>query len=339
MPPTITRNDPDDGPWIRIDLQNETSSDEELTTALEQIPSDTKNMNVSIGVDGRNWPRFVGHLATREKLLKVKVVVSGIIRTSTGERRPSDAVLQSYLDAVQNNKAIRVFHFVHCLLFSSAIASFLNEATHLTSFAFSQGEIWAAENDGGPLVLAKALQKHPSLQHLCLRFDQVDYMCPILEALRLNPILKKLTVWMFPNSPQLTLCHLQKLMRSTTSIQELVVHGDHQWTKHDCLKLAKSNFSLQSFTPPRMLDVEWLDDDEERVLHSYFDRNTAVVQFIRNPTTIPKKLLPQTIGVVAQAGNPSILFQSLRAAASTDLFGAAHQRTRKRKRPAYYKPL
>jgi len=84
-------------------------------------------------------------------------------------------------------------------------------------------------------------------------------------------------------------------------------------------------------------DDFFFDQDDQNLLQSYFDRNKGVEQFLHNPATIPKKLLPQTIGVVAQGDNPSILFQSLRAA-STDLFGN-QQRARKRKRPAYYKPL
>jgi len=83
-------------------------------------------------------------------------------------------------------------------------------------------------------------------------------------------------------------------------------------------------------------DNNFFNDYDQRLLQGYFRRNESVELFIDNPTTIPKNLLPQTIGVVAQTASPSILFQSLRAA-STDLFGK-RQWTRKRKRPVYYKP-
>jgi len=93
------------------------------------------------------------------------------------------------LVAIQQNKTIRVvklgsFFFLN----SSAIASFLKEAISLTSFAY-RGDLLAAENDSGRLVLAEALQCHPRIQRLELNLTgDIDYTAILLKALGINKL-------------------------------------------------------------------------------------------------------------------------------------------------------
>jgi len=83
----------------------------------------------------------------------------------------------------------------------------------------------------------------------------------------------------------------------------------------------------------------FFDEDDHRLLQSYFHRNERMKLFMETPASVPKHLFPETLGVVALVDNPSMLFESLKVVLSTtELFGTNQQRTRKRKRPSYYKP-
>jgi len=218
--------------------------------------------------------------------------------------------------------------------FPYGIYGLLDEATHITDFQFHlYREPFGNNND--PLVLAAAIQRHPNLRHLEFgAYPQNNgYVLAILNALRRNKVLQKLTITMQRWSNE-TFQSFQMLMQSTTTLRELHIPilVDCNITKNDLLKLVKTNFSLRTFTTG---DEAFFNQDDQRSLQSYFTRNELMEQFSDNPATVipNKKLWSHVVGAAAQ--NPSVLFQTLRAA-STELFH--EQRTRKRKRPAYYKP-
>jgi len=123
-------------------------------------------------------------------------------------------------------------------------------------------------------------------------------------------------------------------MRSTMTLRELhIPFLDGDAAKNYILKLAKSNFSLRTLTTRD----DFFNQDDQRLLQSYFTRNELMEQFSDNPATVipNKKLWSHVVGAVAH--NPSVLFQSLKAG-STELFNPTQQHTRKRKRPVYYQP-
>jgi len=334
--PDIVRSDPD-VLYIEVDTSEE-PSDAVVTEALEQIPSDDgidpNQMEILVPIAG-DWPLFFAHVATRENLEKVELF--GRLTD-----QPSDAGTQSILRAIQQNSATRKIEFQGLCPPVATVVWFLDAANHLTEFSL-RATMEEHEADG-PAVLAAAIQRHPNLEDLCLVLHQEAYMFAILTVLHTNKVVQKLRLRMgyyyrTTNWSEETIRTFQKFMRSTTTLRELCVtvhpKGHGFGTKQDLMQIAKTNFSLHSLT------VEgaegFFNEEEQGLLQSYFRRNRIAELFLRNPTTIPKKLLAQTIGVVAQGWNPSILFQSIRAAASVDLFGE-QQLTRKRKRPAYFKP-
>jgi len=314
--------------WVNLELE---ASDEALAEAFEEIPtSNNEGNNIRIEVASGNWPLFLHHLATRENLKEV------FFRCFA----PSPvAEIHSFLEATQQNNTIRVVSLDGFSdLSPTAISRFLHEADQLANFSLDSCIMVKDENDGAA-VLAAAIQRHNNLRNLTFITEQGDYMVALLEALRTNKVIQKLTVSMNYWSNE-TYQIFQKLMRSTMTVRELAIRDPGQWTKQDLLEVAKNNFSLRTLTVGYGYAGEdlFFDEDDHRLLQSYFNRNERMEQFIETPASVPKHLFPETLGVAARVDNPSMLFESLKVVSTTELFGSNRQRTRKRKRPSYYKP-
>jgi len=309
----------------RADLYLSTNpdfSDAELVEALEQNPH---IKSIRFWRARGNWPLLLGHLAIRDNLEEVRLTVGNVPETA-----------RSFLASFQQNPNIKNATIVSNVTVS-ALASFLNaSADRITNFSFCSHVLKEEDDldDGeGPAILAAAFKRCANLERLSFTLLQDEYMAAIFkDAIPSIPNLKTLEVDMDDWSNE-THRAFQHVLRTSMTLRRLVILYRGRGTKQCFLQMAKTNFSLCSLTV-NAPDV--FNDYEQRLLQSYFDRSERVEQFTNNPTIIPKKLLPELLGVVAQA-NASVLFQSLKTA-STDLFASSQRRTRKRKRPAYYKP-
>jgi len=94
--PRIVRNE-QQAPYIFINLLVE-DSDDELTEALQQTPTDINEIKISF-VRNDEWPLFCRYLATRENLEKVVVNIPSNRSTST---------VRSILEAIQRNDTVRI---------------------------------------------------------------------------------------------------------------------------------------------------------------------------------------------------------------------------------------
>jgi len=317
-----------DTQYISICLRLE-NSDATLTEALERITPDIQDICLCVVQGG--WPLLCRHLATRENLRNIRLCFSDI----RGSVNPPETDIRPYLEAAQQNNAIRFVELENLRLCPVAVASFLDASAQLEEFSLKECTMVRNETEG-PAVLATALQRHANLKHLQLKSSHGVYVTAILDALRMNRALEKVTVRGFHSWSGDILQSFQKLMRSTRSLRELKIYHTRRWnTKEDMLEIANANFSLRTFTVDPAFD--FFNQDDQRVLRSYFDRNERVEQFIENPVSIPRCPYPETFATIAHSNNPSVLFESFRAA-STELFGGNQQRGRKRRRPAYYKP-
>jgi len=337
--PEIVRRNPEDEQYIYVGTPTREISDVVLTRALEQIPT-VNNVNtiyISFTAGYRNWPLFFRHLATRENLEKVCLNVG--LSSFHARDEPWDEDIRSILEHIQQNNATRVVKFGDLRLSPTSVAKFLDDSTHLTDFTLEDDFTIVCPNDNdGAKDLAAALQRHPNLLHLDLRLAQNNTEAILLNALHTNMVLQKITI-----HPQFwsveTFRAFQKFMRLTTTLRELHIAPQNKWGKELFLDMAKNNSSLRSMSASLVNYRIFFNEADQRLLQSYCTRNERMQQFIVNPsTTIPNKhLYPETLGLVAQANPPSILFQTIRAA-SMELFAPTQLRTRKRKRPAYYKP-
>jgi len=338
MPPIVehrTRNGFTVRKTIIVDLETETS-DAELTHAMEQIPTDI-NL-IEINHSSGNWPLFLRHLDTRENLRKVEVLGS-LLPSREEDRR----CILTY-DAGENaGKRVELYLFGF-YLYPREVTRYLDGATQLTVLRTSFEHWHEPENDGPPLILASAIQRHPHLRELelgCFEGWTANYISAIFNTLHMNTVLQKIKVNNYETWTNETVEAFQKFMRSTMTIRELVVRQPSLATKRHYFELIKNNFSLRSIT----FEPNEVNDEDDREFQDYFDRNARVEEFVNSPSTaIPnKKLYPEVLGVVAQA-NPSILFQSVKAAlpeflgsiapGNANVVSDQHHHTRKRPRVA-----
>jgi len=214
------------------------------------------------------------------------------------------------------------------------MAEFIDTATRVSGFLFHSFHFDDDDDDNdGPTILASALKRRSNLRELGLRKLQEKYLIAILEVLQSNRSLEELYVCLDITYTAATLSKFQALMRSTTNLRELHIGEREGQEKEYYMQVAKNNFSLRTAISAE--NPGYFDDEDRVLLQSYADRNVGVAQFLDRPATVPKNLLPEVLGTVA--ANPTMLFQSLKATSAV-LFDSKQQRTRKRKRPNWYKP-
>jgi len=322
-------------PWIRVNLVEE-PSDAALTEALAQIPTSIQQIHITVAM--LEWPLLLVHLATRQRLEKVTLGYYLAPR-----QNPLVTEIQSFLQALQSNKDIRMVELDRLRLSPTGIARLLEEAPQLSGLALRlcSMEPRRYETTTGPLVLATALHRHPNLQSLELSLPQdAVYTAAILNSLRTNPVLQTLTLQMYQCWTPETYQSFQDLMRSTMSIRVLTIHravvaDPHQqggaccWNnKRDYLNLVERNGSLRNFTVQPTI-TGFFSYGDRVLLQRYLRRNARVHQFMVHPASVPKEQWAETLEDIAKA-NLSIRLECLRSA-TTELFGSnANQQQNKK---------
>lgn len=321
------------GSILHITIQsNQNHLDTTVTEALERNPQITNLYLILFGSTSlRTWPRLLHHLETRNNLQKIKLSFVGV-------RPVSSANIASLLQSLQRNTNIQSFG-IHgtCGVPIGSLVSFLNAAsTRLSAVAVCCTIENSDSNNDGPALLAASLKRLTNLQSLEL-FNysvQVEYVVAIYESLGRTQSVQTLEINLRRANQFKALTSLTRLMRSTSTIRELVIDYAAENSKQTLLTIAKTNFSLRGIRLGRGSTIQF-SVQEQRLLDFYANRNGQMDQWMENPASVPQHLWCNALNVAVQAENPSALFRSLLATSGAL---APAKRTRKRKRPDYYKP-
>jgi len=321
----IRRNDPRFTSF-EIGSYEDGYTDAEITEALEQNPH-IVSLFLYFPRAPQNWPRFLHHLETRNNFREVILYA-----------HPDDpeASIASVLQVLQRNTNVRDITIAGLYVRLRALVSFLNTASHITDLKLYCD---FQNNDGnldGPAFLAASLQRLTNLQTLDLsRGMQAEYLIAIFDSLKLNKKPSPQTLVLdFRAFSDAAWASFKNFMRSTATVRELQETSLPARSKAIFLNIVKSNSSLRVVREHLLPDANTFTEEERRLLAFYADRNQRTDQFIEHPTSVPKQLWPEVLQVAAQA-DPSVLFRSLIAIRGELGTG---KRTRKRKRPAFFKP-
>lgn len=290
----------------------------EFAEALEQNPH-IVSFFVLVPRNLQNFQSFLRHLETRNNLLKVQLLM---------QPRVPLAILTSFLQALQRNTNVRdiTISGVHEQVPVGALVSFFNSATHITDLSLSCG---FDNSIDGPVLLAASLQSVTNLQSLKLK-DCVpsEYLVAIFDNLKRKPSLQTLEL-SFHSFSYADWDSFKNLMRSTSTVRELVVGSLPTFSKEIFLKTVKSNFSLR-VVREACFGSNIFTAEDKHLLFFYTDRNKRMYLWTERPDSVPQHLRPEVLHVAAQA-HPWVLFRSLVAIAGE--LGTT-KNTRKRKRPA-----
>ena len=223
----LLENDPDETS-ISINLSDYVANVTQLARALEQnrfitditlvfrfatTPTEVANL----------WDSFLRVIATREILTKVKV---------RGHLEPAGSA--PFLQAIQQNPAVRSVALSFLCLSADSFATFLNTALSLTSLKIHRCSIVQrsdrGENGAWNRLVRDAFRRNTSIQTLELAFLDDSFMLPILESLlAVNGNVRTLifeTNTYFGITAE-TSRLMQTILESTTSIQRFELAGSY----------------------------------------------------------------------------------------------------------------
>jgi hypothetical protein len=209
----VLRENAPDEKHVRIDLR-EFTDDAELSAALRtnehvnSIKLDFWNLENNT----TNWDSLLRVIATRENLEKV------MLRGSFRPPRSSitDPVIP-FLLTIQQNPSVQTVGVEHIRLFGDTVASFLDNATFVTTLRLERCEM---EGPAGALAVADALQRNSNIQRLELIDVSGTYLIPIVNGLTSNTTVKILKLWFAYVSLDVSLA-VGRLLESTRTIERL----------------------------------------------------------------------------------------------------------------------
>jgi len=207
----IRQNNPDIT-FATIRLRDE-PSDAELAQALAQNEHINEIILEFQGVDAASsWGNLIRVLATRETLRSM--MLEDEEDEDMAGRAPHAALTGRFLQAMQQNRNVINVVLNEPFLSGETLAHFLDSATHLTSFYYTEYESRNTEDD----VLAAALQRNTNLQTLGLNVLSNEQNFSILQGLRSNTALNSLQICMV-DPDESSAVAVKNLLESTNSIQ------------------------------------------------------------------------------------------------------------------------
>jgi hypothetical protein len=309
-------NDPSEV-FATIDLNTATTvSDEQWSEALSRNEH-VKWLTFDLGWgadEGLNWDLLLREVETRAILEDVALY----------HGRPE--LTTRFLIAIQRNPVIHTVELGVVQFSGTALASFLDEATAVTTFEMGACVMEASEQDQGMINLKASIQRNTRIRKLSLGLRD-DLLFPILRSLAFNSSVKELEIYLDDHTSTREACDTVKyLLESTSSIESFSL---------DCVSLGIAEL-LEPFKPVLLCAVktnaslyhvvgektttrtgffgttDLFNEEEKRELHYYAARNQAFSQWIPSPLSVPREAWP-TVVAAARATGPGTVYRILKA--------------------------
>lgn len=205
-----------------------------------------------------DWEPLLHVIATR-KVLEEVALDDNMWEDATAQRL---AMIRLFLRAIRQNSSVQTVSLNGLTIEAREIASFLGEATSVSTFSVKQCRMEEVTDDD-LRGLEDAFARSTNIETLALREVSSAFVLPVLRGLRLNRSLKRLSVGYSRTEVETPLA-IQQLLETSTSIRTFEVVDSKFYDGETLLPVAQGLVNCSTVSEVSFRGCEFIGEDTLR---------------------------------------------------------------------------